>query len=116
MDIYKLAATGPPFFFADAPVKVNLIISDGEILGLTRARGAESRPCGKGWGCVTLGDNRRVGGNANQTMIDEGALVDRIELRGNTLYFTIIDPDGNVLMLTGRLPLQDGRYHSKFEE
>lgn len=51
-----------------------------------------------------------------QTMIDKGALIDRIELRENTLYFTIIDPDGNVLMLTGKLPLQDGRYHSEIEE
>lgn len=40
-----------------------------------------------------------------QTMIDEGALVDRIELRGNTLYFTIIDPDGNILTITEKLPL-----------
>ncbi|WP_339818773.1 RNA polymerase sigma factor [Paenibacillus sp. FSL R7-0216] len=51
-----------------------------------------------------------------QTMIDEGALVDRIEWRGNTLYFTIIDPDGNVLVLTGKLPFQEGWYHSEIEE
>ena len=40
-----------------------------------------------------------------QSMIDEGALVDRIELRGNTLYFTIIDPDGNVLTINEKLPM-----------
>lgn len=51
-----------------------------------------------------------------QAMIDEGALVDRIELRGSTLYFTIIDPDGNALTVTEKLPLQDGQHHSKFEE
>ncbi|OZB98291.1 RNA polymerase sigma factor [Paenibacillus sp. XY044] len=49
-------------------------------------------------------------------MIDDGAVVDRIELRGNTLYFTIIDPDGNVLTITEKLKWQDGQYHSKSEE
>ncbi|KAF9118977.1 hypothetical protein BGX30_004166 [Mortierella sp. GBA39] len=42
-----------------------------------------------------------------QTLIDDGAVVDRIELRGNTLYFTIIDPDGNVLTITEKLKWQD---------
>lgn len=51
-----------------------------------------------------------------QTMIDEGARVDRLELRGNTLYFTIIDPDGNALTITEKLLLQDAQYHSNFEE
>lgn len=51
-----------------------------------------------------------------QTMIDDGAVLDRIELRGNTLYFTIIDPDGHVLTITEKLQWQDGQYHAKFEE
>jgi len=38
-----------------------------------------------------------------QTLIDDGAVVDRIELRGNTLYFTIVDPDGNLLIITEKL-------------
>ncbi|WP_145946386.1 RNA polymerase sigma factor [Paenibacillus sp. Y412MC10] len=48
-----------------------------------------------------------------QTIIDDGAVVERIELRGNTLYFTIIDPDGNVLTITEKLKWQDDKYHSK---
>lgn len=40
-----------------------------------------------------------------QMMIDEGAQVDRIELRGNMLYFTIVDPDGNILTIIEKLPL-----------
>ncbi|GIO60821.1 RNA polymerase sigma factor [Paenibacillus cineris] len=48
-----------------------------------------------------------------QTLIDDGAVVDRIELRGNTLYFTIIDPDGNVLTITEKLKWQDDKYHPK---
>ncbi|MEF2967837.1 RNA polymerase sigma factor [Paenibacillus sp. M1] len=51
-----------------------------------------------------------------QTMIDDGAVVDRIELRGNTLYFTITDPDGNVLTITEKLNWHNGQVHSKFEE
>lgn len=43
-----------------------------------------------------------------QTMINEGALVDRIELRGSLLYFTIKDPDGNVLTIIGKVPSQNG--------
>lgn len=43
-----------------------------------------------------------------QTMIDDGAVVDRIELRGNTLYFTIFDPDGHVLTITEKVKWQDG--------
>ncbi|MBB3126245.1 RNA polymerase sigma-70 factor (ECF subfamily) [Paenibacillus rhizosphaerae] len=50
-----------------------------------------------------------------QTMIDDGAVVDRIELRGNTLYFTIIDPDGNVLTITEKLKWPDEKYPSKSE-
>ena len=42
-----------------------------------------------------------------QSMIDNGAVVDRIELRGNTLYFTITDPDGNELTITEKLKWQD---------
>ncbi|WP_123042863.1 RNA polymerase sigma factor [Cohnella candidum] len=38
-----------------------------------------------------------------QTLIKDGAVLNRIELRGNTLYFTIIDPDGNPLMITEKL-------------
>lgn len=45
-----------------------------------------------------------------QRMVDDGAMVDRIELRGNTLYFTIIDPDGHPLTIIERLP------HSTFKE
>lgn len=48
-----------------------------------------------------------------QTLIDDGAVVDLIELRGNSLYFTIIDPDGNVLTITEKLKWQDDKYHSK---
>lgn len=43
-----------------------------------------------------------------RAMIDDGATVDRIELRGNMLYFTIIDPDGNLLTITEKLKWQDG--------
>lgn len=51
-----------------------------------------------------------------RTMIHEGTQVERIELRGNTLYFTIIDPDGNVLTITEKLPMQVGQDHSNLEE
>jgi RNA polymerase sigma factor (sigma-70 family) len=39
-----------------------------------------------------------------QTMVSDGATVDKIELRGSMLYFTIVDPDGNRLTITGMLP------------
>jgi RNA polymerase sigma factor (sigma-70 family) len=39
-----------------------------------------------------------------QTMVGEGTTVDQIEMRGNMLYFTIVDPDGNRLTITGKLP------------
>jgi hypothetical protein len=39
-----------------------------------------------------------------QTMVSDGATVDQIELRGNMLYFTIMDPDGNRLTITDKLP------------
>ncbi|NBC72995.1 RNA polymerase sigma factor [Paenibacillus sacheonensis] len=39
-----------------------------------------------------------------QSMVSDGAAVGRIELRGNMIYFTIIDPDGNELTITGMLP------------
>ncbi|CAM3911271.1 RNA polymerase sigma factor [Cohnella lubricantis] len=51
-----------------------------------------------------------------QSMIDDGAVVDRIEWHGNTLYFTIIDPDGNVLTITEKLRRQDGQNPSRIEE
>ncbi|WP_435168834.1 RNA polymerase sigma factor [Paenibacillus glycanilyticus] len=38
-----------------------------------------------------------------QKMIEDGAAVNRIQLRGNRLYFTIIDPDGNELTITEKL-------------
>ncbi|WP_248757359.1 RNA polymerase sigma factor [Paenibacillus sp. ATY16] len=38
-----------------------------------------------------------------QRMINDGAAVDRIQLRGIILYFTIIDPDGNELTITEKL-------------
>jgi hypothetical protein len=37
-------------------------------------------------------------------MVSDGATVDKIELRGSMLYFTIVDPDGNRLTITGMLP------------
>lgn len=43
-------------------------------------------------------------------MTDDGAVVDRIELRGHTLYFTILDPDGHPLTIIERL------HHPTFEE
>nr|WP_245363733.1 RNA polymerase sigma factor [Cohnella thailandensis] len=51
-----------------------------------------------------------------QTMIDDGSVVDRIELRGSTLYFTIIDPDGHVLTITEKLKRSDEQEYSTFEE
>jgi RNA polymerase sigma factor (sigma-70 family) len=39
-----------------------------------------------------------------QTMVSDGATIDKIELRGSMLYFTIVDPDGNRLTITGKLP------------
>jgi RNA polymerase sigma factor (sigma-70 family) len=39
-----------------------------------------------------------------QAMVSDGATLERIELRGNMLYFTVLDPDGNRLMIQGQLP------------
>ncbi|MFC5468268.1 sigma factor [Cohnella suwonensis] len=39
-----------------------------------------------------------------RSMVSEGAAVERMKLRGNRLYFTIMDPDGNELTITETLP------------
>nr|WP_238357920.1 RNA polymerase sigma factor [Cohnella zeiphila] len=51
-----------------------------------------------------------------QTMIEDGAVLDRVEMRGSMLYFTIVDPDGHVLTITEKLKWQDGPYPSKSKE
>lgn len=39
-----------------------------------------------------------------QTMVSGGAAVERIEVSGNRIYFIVLDPDGNRLMIEGQLP------------
>ncbi|UUZ81782.1 RNA polymerase sigma factor [Paenibacillus sp. P26] len=48
-----------------------------------------------------------------QTMVSDGTRVERIELCGNRLYFTILDPDGNRLMIEGQVPDRQKKEQNK---